>query len=327
MQRERVAVCIAGSARTFRYNMTHGAILRHLVAPLRAHYHTDLFFLVRMADVTVDAAHPRAIEDDATTLRAIVRFRPVNITLLRDDLPTNRIRPGTLPRELAHYLAPETCALSATATVRVADTLYRSKQCLHAVRAREQLLSKSYHWVYRTRPDIILFQPVLLPSQLRRDTLYSNQGRPAVTEAVGLWWRKTRWSLWAGYGPIADQMAMASRQVADVALRAFDATELCDLYSIPGRVSPEEILRYWLMLHRVRYYAAPFDWAIVREFIGPECRRLFWQHGPGSDWKRSMARCLRFASHHQHLFPKSNFAEEMTDLQNMTRSLSDTFTW
>lgn len=326
--RERVAVCIAGSARTFRYNMTYRPILHKIVKPLRAAHETDVFFLMRMEDATVTKRRPKAIEDEDATRWTMELFKPKEIQLVTEDLPESRIRPGSVPDELAHFLPPRRCrGLPEEASCRVPDALYRSKQCLEMIARAEVAKGVQYDWVYRMRPDIILFDPVLQPRQLRRDTFYSNQGRPAVTMRCALWWMKKRWTWRAGHGPIADQIGIASREIAESAFRAFDATEDCELYEIPGRIAPEEILRFWVMKHAIRYEAAPFDWAIVREFTGPECKRLFWQHGEGADWRRSMGRCIRYGAAHQKLFPKSDFKAQMETLKNKTRPHSFTLTW
>lgn len=325
-QRERVAVCVAGSVRTFRYNLTHRNILRRIVQPLRRDYAVDVFFLVRMGDATVRDNLRSAIKDDNATLRAIALFDAVNVTLVTDDLPSSRIRHPTV-NGLAEFIPPARCSLPDDAASRVPDALYRSKQCLRMIEHHERQHARRFDWVYRIRPDVILFDDVLLPSQLQRDTLYSNQGRPNVTTRLGLWWRRTRLSPFAGYGPVADQMAISSRKVAQVALRAFDATDECELYSVPGRIAPEEILRFWLLLNRVRYAAVPFDWAIVREFVGPECKRLFWQHGDGTDWKQSIARCLKVGANYANTFPKSNFKRRLERLQNKTRLPVSVMTW
>lgn len=326
-QNERVAVCIAGSPRTFRHNVTHTNILKTVVQQLRRVHTTDVFFLLRMEDAISSRQKYLAVTDQNTTLNAVKNFNASFVKLLNasDDLPKSRIRRGQ-GREFDHYLPPTTCILPENTTSRVPDALFRSRQCLEAIEQHEQKRNVRYSWVYRTRPDIIFFDGVIMPSDLRTDTFYSNQGRPNVTTKAGLWWRKAHWSLRAGNGPVADQIGMMSRSIAATVLRAFDATEDCELFAMPPRIGPEEILRFWLMKKRVRYEALPFDWAIIREYAGPECKRLFWQHGHTANWTRSMHRCIQWGADNLHLFPEMNFRRESKRLRKR-RLPRDLMTW
>lgn len=303
---ERVAICFAGSARTFRHAPTHEHILRRVVEPLRREHPVDVFFLLGLDDAVVKRGKHLARKNDTATLDAVASFQPTSVRLLSasDNLPPSRIVKFEDAREFDAFRPPAACThLAANASCRVPDALHRSKQCLHMIEQHERQHAMRFSWVYRLRPDIILLNDTLLPRQLRRDTVYSNQGRPNVTTRMGLWWRQTHGQA-AMHGAIADQMAFGHRDVTDIALRAVDATDDCELFGAPGRIGPEEILRFWLMKHGVRYRAVPFDWAIVREEIGPECQRLFWQNGVGANWTRSMQDCIRWGVRYRHLFPQ-----------------------
>lgn len=107
--------------------------------------------------------------------------------------------------------------------------------------------------------------------------------------------------------------------MADVALRSFDEVDDFELYVSFGRHIPEGIYRFWLLKNRVRYEAVPFDWVTVREHVGPECYRLYFQIGQETNWTRSMARCYRFARLVQQHFPRmgnvSHLLQELAFIQ------------
>lgn len=322
---QRVAVCIAGNARTFRYNFVHASLLKHIIHPLRRTYATDVFFILRADD---DGARNRtlsAIPDMRATLRAANKFNPVNLTMItiHDEFDTLRY----VPRSSHAYdliKRPSRCTEGTQRNVRLPHALFRAKQCLQTIRMYEQKQRIQYDWVYRLRPDMLLFDRVLLPLQLRADTLYTNQGRTGMTNDMGKWWKQARRVMKAGYGAIADQMSISSRHVAEVALRAFDAVDDCELYKAHGQHLPEGIYRFWLLKQNIKYKAVPFDWATVREHIGPECYRLYFQVGVGTNWTQSMERCYRFARSVQHHFPKMKNSTLLIDeLSKLTRPKAD----
>lgn len=323
--RERIAVCFGGNARTFRLNFTHEQILKHVIAPLKKSYETDVFFVISLDDPPRGKL-PVARRDPAGTMSAIAKFAPTAVRLLetgKDDLVLNRVRRiyrnNRPPIDI--MLPPASCAFALNASIRVANTLLRARQCLDLISAHETQARFKYDWVYRLRPDVILLQDVLLPKYLNRDTYYSNQGRTNVTAVLGAWWASKHGNR-TNDGAVADQVAIMSRKVAAVALRAFDASDDCRFYGAPFLLLPEEVLRFWLLEKGIRYRALPFDWAIVREKLGLECYRLFHQfgHAPDGrkvDWKTSIRNCLLVAHSVKDLFP------DMPSLEIQLRKLDE----
>lgn len=310
-RRERIAVCFGGNARTFRLNFTHEQILKHVIAPLKKDYRTDVFFVISLDDPPRGKL-PVARRDPPGTMSAIAKFGPTAVRLLdtgNDELVLNRIRRIYRNHQppIDIMLPPSSCAFASNESIRVAHTLLRARQCLDLISDHETRAGMKYDWVYRLRPDVVLLQDVLFPKFLNRDTYYSNQGRTNVTAALGGWWASKHGHERNG-GAVADQVAIMSRQVAAVALRAFDASDDCRFYSAPFLLLPEEVLRFWLLEKGIRYRALPFDWAIVREKLGLECFRLFHQFGPAPDgrqvdWKSSIRKCLLVAHSVKDLFP------------------------
>lgn len=335
-RRPRVAVCLAGNARTFRLNFTHDSIRQHVIDVLEPSYDTDVFFVISLDDPPRGQL-PVAPREDNATLAAVAKFHPVHVRLLdarTDVLRTLRVRRIFRDRRppIDVLRAPPGCAFTpgANGSIRVAHTLLRARQCAFDIGEREKRTGMRYHWVYRLRPDVALLQDVPLPSQLRRDVYYSNQGRTNVTAALGAWWAARHAGRAAGASgsagrAVADQVGIMSREVAEVALRAFEASDDCELYAAPFLPLPEEVLRFWLLKHDVRYSALPFDWVIVRERVGLECFRMFHQFGRSADgravdWRRSIRKCLVIGESLRHHFPDmAPLQENLLALDAMTR--------
>lgn len=326
--RERVAVCFGGNARTFRLNFTHQQIWKHIIDPLRRAHETDIFFVISLDDPPRGKL-PVAPHDPNGTLSAVAKFEPKVIHVLdkrTDQLPVHRIRRIYRNHQppIDVMQPPTSCiALGSNRSIRVAHTLLRARQCLDLITAHEARVGVKYDWVYRLRPDVVLLQDILLPRYLRRDTYYSNQGRTNVTAELGSWWASNH-----GYesndGAVADQVAIMSRKVATVALRAFDASDDCQIYTAPFLPLPEEVLRFWLLKKGILYRALPFDWAIVRERMGLECSRLFHQFGSAPDgrrvdWRASIRNCLLVAHSVRDHFPDMPSLE--SELEKLNKSI------
>lgn len=321
--RDRVAICIAGNARTFRFPFVHQGLLDRVITPLRRDYQTDVFLILRGDDRGARNPSLMSPTDETATLQAVRKLHPTKFSWITGgEFNASRF----LRRTAAEYEAvrqPPGCGNTRVATVRMPHALYRAKQCLLQMEAHEQQMGALYDWVYRLRPDLLLFDRVLMPADLRPDTLYSNQGRTSMTDAMAAWWMRAHGGR-AGYGSVADQMSISSRAVAEVALRAFDAVDDCELYDAAGQNIPEGIYRFWLLKQKVRYRAVPFDWVTVREHIGPECYRLYFQVGTLTNWTRSMERCYRLAQEVQRFFPKmSDVSVLLRELASISRPESD----
>lgn len=312
-RKERVAVCFGGNARTFRFNFTHDYVLTHIIKPLRMSYDTDVFFTISTDDYQRGKWLPTSPADPNSTMSAVLKLNPVQTRLLTkhsDDLPISRIhrkyRNGQPPIDVLY--PPSSCQNVNNASIRVAHTLLRAQQCLSLIQSEERKKGIRYDWIYRLRPDVIIFDDILLPETLERGVYYTNQGRTNVTAKMGRWWAERHGGK-AGDGAVADQIGIMSRDVAEEAMRAFEAGNDCEIFTAPFLALPEEVLRFWLLKKGIRYRAVPFDWVIVRETNGLECHRLFHQFGVSpngwiADWKRSMRRCWMIANSTQQLFPR-----------------------
>lgn len=321
---EAVAVCLTGNLRTFRYPFIHDSLRENLVATLRAAHPVTVFVLGRLDDAP--RRRKAAIRDDAATLRALTQLgfvAPMHVTLFNttDEFGhlARYVRESDSQR--AHFAVPLSCGSTRRKAVPFPHAVFRMQQCLHAMRAHEQTTGIRFSWVYRARPDMIPLDPIVLPSQLRRDVFYCNQAKPNVTSALGKYWMQTRGVATAPNAGVTDQMSMSSREVADVVLDAFAGIDDCELYGLQFPVFPETVLRLWLLKNSIRTQPLAFDHLLVRENSGPECRRVTFQRGRGADWKRSMERCLRFSKAVESFFPSMpNATMGLLNLPGKSRS-------
>lgn len=302
-QTERVAVCISGDLRTFTIPDVYGSLLHHVVYPLRSRYDTDVFFSVAVDEDTRSSQIKMQSLTDAINL-----FGPASVNIEAAGVYNGHERKFVEGLSRFEWLrAPSKCGPQLrNSLVRLPHTLFRASQCLQMIKEHERKVGIQYDWVYRIRPDVIMFDDIVMPEHLRSDVYYSNQGRTNVTQRMAKYWISTRGH--AGYGAIADQFSISSRNVADSALRAWNAVEDCELYQTGFVPLPEDELRFWLLKTGQAYSAIPLNWAIVRGDSGAECKRLYYQHGIApdgqfADWKRWIIHCYHYNLQRTQLFP------------------------
>lgn len=327
VRRERVAVCICGTSRTFHYKPVHESIRKNVVDPLRSAYDTDVFFIMRMDDDPAPGRHKAQARRNAT-LAAMRSFHPRKVVEFQGvtGFPASRILRKT-SRAAVQVLAPESCKFNPNRKAHFSHTLLRTKHCLDVI-ARHETESAAaaarYDWVYRTRPDIAFLKPITLPSALRTDHLYVVQSWPSYTAAFARWWGKgNRRSV--GNGRIGDQVFAASREVAGVAFRSFDIVDNCMFYTAPVR-NIETGLRMWLVTKEIPYKALPWVWAIVREKSGPECDTIRFLDHPHMAWNQALLCCVEFAMSLRGIFPHGLYVSKrnLTEwAMNATRRKSD----
>lgn len=300
-----VAVCIAGSARTFHYNFTHESLLQSVINRLRESFETDVIFILRTDDQPT-AGRLASEENREGTQLAVNKFAPTVIRWITDKDELQREEPRYVPRGLTLFerIRPPSHCGPDCHPMRFPHTLFRSRQCSREILRREKLRGAPFAWIYRLRPDVILPDGLPMPGNLAMNVVYSNQGRPRVTEPIGYRWRLShRFSSPVTDGPIADVVNFGARRVAMEALSAYDAVNHCDVFKSEITTGPESLLRFWLLEQRVEWKATPFDWIIIRGQAGPECERLEHQNGTGANPIRSMERCIQFAKRFSDDFP------------------------
>lgn len=311
----RVAICLAGDARTFSLPLVHQSILDRVVYPIARKYKTDVFFSIAIDDETRSLAHKM----QALT-KAVKLFNPVVTNIESAGIYNGHSRKVNQFHERFEWLkAPERCGLSSKDNIiRLPHTLYRASQCLDAISKYEQKSGVQYDWVYRLRPDIVMFDDIVTPDFLQHNVYYSNQGRTNVTMRMGKYWISNYGH--GGYGAIADQMGVSSRRVADIMLRAWNAVDDCELYQTGFVSLPEDTLRFWALKLNQPYAAIPLNWAIVRHDLGAHCKPLYYQHGISpngqiADWKRWITDCYQFNVQRRHLFPLAGKAKKALEME------------
>lgn len=314
-----VAVCIAGNARTFHYKFTHETLKREVIDRLRERYETEVIFILRTDDQPT-SGRPAALENRSATLTAVNSFIPTVVKWITDENELQMNEPRYVPNGLTMYeriRPPDHCGPKYH-PMRFPHTLFRSRQCATEIIAREKLRGATFQWVYRLRPDVILPDGIPMPHDLESHVVYTNQGRPSVTEPTGYRWRLShRFSTPVADGPVADTISFGGRRVILDALSAYTVVEQCDVFQGEITNGPENMLRYWLLERGVKWSAIPFDWIIIREYSGPECERLEYQNGTGSDPIASMRRCVEFAKRFGHYFPGLNVNETEIAIQHV----------
>lgn len=329
-QLENIAICFAGNPRTFRLPLVHENIVKNVIQPLKEEYTVSAFFILTLDDAPRSNRTQGVIDNDAVN-EAVRKFGHAETIYLKSQGNFDVLRRSNISHNHYEWLDPPAhCSTLGSTTPRLPHTLLRAEQCLQHISEYEKRGRLKFDWIYRLRPDIIFFDKIITPKFLRKDVYYSNQARTNVTHRTGKYWLGHHG--YRGDGAVADQMSLSSRWLAETAMRAWDATEDCELYHMGFTASPEDTLRFWLLKHNFRYSAIPFDWAIVRENIGPECKRLFHQHGVApngrrANWKLSLKRCFEFGLDHQDLFPYMiNVTRYLSRLPDMQRAFSEIVT-
>lgn len=316
-----IAVCIAGHARTFRHAIIRKQLQSNVIAPLARSYSNNsvvhIFFVLRLDDAPTGKRSSASL-NVSEVLTGVNQFNPINVRLIHERKEFSNIT-GWISRDEDHqydrFRIPQSCvsvpktsinSISADKYVRFPHTLWRARQCLQLVRETERDKCMSYDWVYRIRPDVVLLNDVILPDQLHPHTVYTNALRPSITADLRAWW-SARSPLKKGHqlaqntslynhSHISDIITIASRYTMDIALSAVEAIYDCKLFQVPTRGGiPENILLYWLLTHHVPVQTLPLEWVIVRDRVGPECKRIKSLSNDDINVTQVLSRCRQFA--------------------------------
>lgn len=300
-RKERVAICIAGSARTFHYRGVHENIYRNAVYPLLQNYNTNVFFIIN-----VDNNDPGPMKRG--TRHAISRFRPTQVIEIQNinSFPSydGRFIPNSRSAKPSSLLAPKWCNHSGSMKISFSHTLYRTSQCMDIIEKYEVRRGIKFSWIYKLRPDVVFLDPLSTPHQLKEDIFYTAPWSGRFSSPFSRWWMEYKNSSSAGNGSIGDQFLIASRKVAEKAFRAFDIIDDCDMYRCPLPNS-ESQLRMWLVKNKIAYQQLPELWDIVRQNVY-DCSWMQYIEMPNLDLRNRIRKCEIFRKSHADILPKSS---------------------
>lgn len=264
----RVALCIAGNARTFYLPPVHENIIDNIVTPLREQYPTDVFALIKISD-DPRPGQSTAPTKDNETLQAISLLSPTMVLLLNSSHDYKNERILTNEREI---YPPTECGES-NDTAMAPFTLHRSAQCLSAIEDYEQSKGMKYRWIYRVRPDVALLDKILTPDEIEIGNVYVNEAPVHPTQKFTEWWHEKH-DAHLHIPSLGDHFLAAGRVDAGVALRAVEAVNSCELFEVRGSRNSESILWFWLLSHGLRISGRLWSWSVVRSGLGPDCERV-----------------------------------------------------
>lgn len=332
-----IAVCVAGHARSFRHAAVRQQLQDKILSPLmRAATNTSTvtvhtFFVLRVDD---DPSGKRisAQSDASAVFEGVNQFHPSMIQWISTSDEFVNIT-GWISRDHQHrydrFRMPPSCAANSNGSqeytqsqkfVRFPHTLWRARQCLDLVQESERQRGITYDWLYRVRPDVVLLNDISVPDELHPQVVYTNAVRPSLTAELHRWWGthyptgenpgSTNQNGSATYrAHVSDIITIASKHSMNVAMTAFEAVNDCQLYEVPTRGGiSENILLYWLLAHKVPVQTLPLQWVIVRDGVGPECKRIKALSDEDIDVQMVLSRCREFARNIKSYFVKSKIA-------------------
>lgn len=266
---QRVALCFTGNSRTFYYPIVHENILENVLFPLRKSNPTDVFFNIKIDD-DPRPSRPRAETHHHETMQAVNKFSPVVVRLLNG---THSFSSRRVDRTQRHIHRPSNCSANFRWS-RLPHSLFRSQQCISLISDYEQKHGFKYKWIYRTRPDLVLFDPIMPPENITDDgTVYTNRGPEQYIWHFARWWKST-FNASTHIPPFTDHILAGFRDHMMVALNAFESVNECNYYSMKCEKNSEAALGYWILNHDLKIRIAPGTWAVVRAETGAECFRI-----------------------------------------------------
>lgn len=265
---QRIALCFTGNSRTFYYPLVHDKIFENIVTPLRQSYPTDVFFNIKIDD-DPRPSRPRAESRHNETLKAIDKFSPVAVRLLNSSHSFSSKRADRTQR---HIYRPANCS-SHDRWANLPHSLFRSQQCISLISDYEEKHGFKYKWVYRSRPDVVMFDPIMTPESMTDGTVYANRGPEQYIWHFVRWW-KSAFNSSTHIPPFTDHILAGFRDNMMVALDAFEAINNCTFYSMRGEKNSESALGFWTLSHGLEIRIGPGVWAVVRAEKGAECRRI-----------------------------------------------------
>lgn len=267
----RIALCVAGNARTFYAPLVHEKIIENVVGPLRSYYPTDIFVLMKLAD------DPRPGSPEASfhlneTLTAISKLSPTVVTFLNSsyDYDTNRLA----SKDNRTVSAPNYCTkVDPKRTAMMPYTLLRSAQCLSAIEAHEHRTGKEYRWIYRARPDVVLLDTITSPDDFDAGAVYTSTGPWVSVRDFADWWQEKH-EPFKKVPSFGDHFLAGRRSEAGIAMRAIEAIDTCELFDVKGPRNSETSLGLWILSHGLKIINQPWSWSLVRAVHGPDCHRM-----------------------------------------------------
>lgn len=319
-QYNRIAICMAGAARTFHYQGVHENILKRVITPLQRHgYQLDLFFLFRMND----DPPPSIVKAKPNKEMVYKAMKLFNITQTIEYTGFENVRNNFEPHRFtdrsearfASYRPPKWCKKQKELVLHFSHTLYRTQHCLDIIAEYEREHKFRYHWIYRLRPDVVFMgSEIPAPRLLSDDVLYTSawsamfvsqarlQLRQSGTDDTALFIHNNDTDNEVQQCGIGDQFFLASREVAEVAFNAFDIRDDCSAYASPA-VNSEASLLLYLVKNGVRYAPLPVVWDIIRDFPDPFCNRMEYVTVPNTTIEGRKKRCHEFWSENINVLP------------------------
>lgn len=307
----RLALCIAGNARTFHYQMVHSRILENVVHPLRDVATVDVFFLIKLND-NPRPLHPTSPRRSWSTRAAIAKFHPVFIRQLGPDddilheihpsryhpvyktkLDANNNTVHVLTERLLSKPKTPNCTADRGSRAYVPHSLHRTRQCLSEIRSYEAKHRKvRYKYLYRIRPDVVFLDVIPMPTLLAPGVVITNAVPSVNIHTLTKWWQKTKKMTPPDTG---DHFLAALTQDADVAFSAVNGMHDCEFFKLPVLRNPEAMTLFWLLSNKLTPITPMATWVLVRERTGPECKRVHMLRVTNPVEKQSMVRkCEQF---------------------------------
>lgn len=273
----RVAVCLAGNARTFTRPYVHGNIMRHVVSALRnAGYLTDVFVNIKPRDNPLQNGRGETNADRAvlhTILSLLIKPVAVNEPGHDDNMIPKY---ATMAEDESNlFNKPSFCNDSRYyGVIGRPQILFRFHQCAQLIEQYERNHGLHYDYLYMLRPDIWINGTIYMPDLLRKrnNTVFTNMSPRIVTESFRYWYsvafpdvdiEKTI--------PYSGDFLMAgARDIMDLALKAHRSVDTCDPYQFMGHLGPEMTLLRWMLKHNKLVDSEPIPICIARA-TGPEC--------------------------------------------------------
>lgn len=309
---ERVAVCIAGSARTFHYPGVHENIYTNGVHRLLRNYSTNVFFVINVDEDDAGPMKMAAYRNASGTRLAVSNFMPAQLVEIQNITSFAAFNDRYIPKphngKASMFMAPKWCNDSSNPPILFSHTLYRTKQCMDIIENYELQYGINFSWIYKLRPDVVFLDPLSTPDRLREDILYTSPWAARFSAPFSKWWMENNNVSGAGNGGVGDQFLIASRKVAKTAFRAFDITDDCEMYRCPLPNS-ESQLRMWLVKNNVAYQQLPELWDIVRQNVY-DCSWMKYVEHPNLDLMNRTRKCELFRKTHAESLPKPSDINE-----------------
>lgn len=275
--RERVAVCLAGNARTFTRPYVHGNIMRFVVSALRsAGYPVDIFVNMKPRDNPLQNGRGDT-NANRTVLHKILLslIKPVAVNEPAHDdnmIPEH----ATMTEEESNmFNKPSFCNDSRYyGVIGRPQILFRFHQCSQLIEAYERNNGVHYDYLYMLRPDIWINGTVYMPELLRKrnNTVFTNMSPRLVTESFRYWYSIAfpNVDIEKTIPYSGDFLLAGARKVMNLALRAHTSVDTCDPYQFMGHLGPEMTLLRWMLKHNKSVDSEPIPICIARS-NGPEC--------------------------------------------------------